>query len=329
MRLQTRASWIIYTLSVTLGLYSFLLSILVYVGHGIYVLISERFRLTQRLIAYVSSSIVGFLPFLPWMYFVVTILPKIESQEGNFRTQSIPVTQYIIKWIRSISLFFADFNLNDNSKLIYWVPFGIILLLLMGLVGYSIYFMARHGEEKARLFIFTLIFTPAIALILPDLLLGGQRSIATRYLIPCFLGIQLAVSYLLATKINQNANKKIWKVITVALISIGILSGVSYTSSEVWWTKADANVNIELGRIINQSKRPLLVSDTWVVKVISLNHQLDEKVRFQLVREGNIPKIAQGFSDVFLYSPSKTLLAGLEKEYKLEPVRSPWLWQLN
>lgn len=331
MRLQTRASWIIYGLSVTLGLYSFLISILVYLGHGIYVLITEKFRFTKKLVAYLISSIAGFLAFLPWMYFVVTILPKIESSPGNFRSETLPLHLYIIKWIRSISLFFADFNLSEESQLIYLVPFGVVLLLLLGLVAYSIYFIAFHGTEKARLFVLALIFTTAIALMLLDLIAGGSRSIVTRYMIPCFLGIQLAVAYVLAKNLDSHKlwQQRFWQVTTVALISIGILSCVSYTNSEVWWTKADDNAHIEIARIINQTERPLLVSDVWVVKVISLNHKLDEKVRFQLVSEGNIPKIAQGFSDVFLFSPSETLLAGLKKNYGIEPVSEPWLWKLK
>jgi len=42
-----------------------------------------------------------------------------------------------------------------------------------------------------------------LALVIPDLVLGGMRSIQARYLMPCYLGIPLAVAYLLATQITS------------------------------------------------------------------------------------------------------------------------------
>jgi len=45
-----------------------------------------------------------------------------------------------------------------------------------------------------------------------------------------------------------------------------------------------------------------------------------KKVQLQLVSEPNIPKITTGFSDVFAFSPSPTLEAGIEKEYNAKLV---------
>ena len=117
-------------------------------------------------------------------------------------------------------------------------------------------------------------------------------------------------------------------------------SDADFSHSTTWWNKAEGNTNYYLAQIINRTRHPLIVSDTYFVKVISLSHSLDRKVQFQLVVKPNIPRIPNG-SDIFLYEPSPTLQAGLEKEYNLKPVtprssdsygsdsdQPPALWQL-
>ncbi|MCA1991586.1 MAG: hypothetical protein LDL41_05995 [Coleofasciculus sp. S288] len=69
-------------------------------------------------------------------------------------------------------------------------------------MGYSFVFLCRKAPAQVWLFIVTLVGVNALALMLPDLIVGGQRSGTHRYLIPCYLGIQLAVAYLLATKLT-------------------------------------------------------------------------------------------------------------------------------
>jgi len=52
IRLKTKVSWLIYALTLTASLYTFLLSFLVASGHGIYVLVSEKFKFSKTLISY-------------------------------------------------------------------------------------------------------------------------------------------------------------------------------------------------------------------------------------------------------------------------------------
>ncbi|MBE9127200.1 MULTISPECIES: glycosyltransferase family 39 protein [unclassified Coleofasciculus] len=330
MRLQSIGSWIIYAGTVVLGLYSFLFSALVSIGHGIYILITERFRLSKKLIAYLTTSLAGFLFFVPWIYIVSLKASKL----ANKSQEPISLFGYIFKWVRSISLFFADFSLNESSPLVYLIPFSFVLLMVLALVSYSIYFLFRNSPERVWLFVLTLIATPALALILPDLIFGGQRSLVTRYLIPTFLGIQLAVAYLFATKLTPTASKlcsqKLWKGGIVVLISIGVLSSVNISQSEVWWNKADDNIHHTLASIINQAKKPVVISDDWFPNVLSFSHQLEPKVRFQLVIEPNIPEIGDDFSDVFLYKPSQNMKTELSKKYTLKNInKTNQVWRID
>jgi len=84
---------------------------------------------------------------------------------------------------RIIHLGCVFFDLNSGYK--YLRPPTLVLLVL---VAYSIYFLLKTPKQ-VWLFVLTLIET-VLALVIPDLVLGGMRSIQARYLMPCYLGIR-------------------------------------------------------------------------------------------------------------------------------------------
>ena len=57
--------------TVSLGLYTHPFSAFVFVGYGIYVLLSESFRLTKALKNYILASLFGILLFVPWLLVVI------------------------------------------------------------------------------------------------------------------------------------------------------------------------------------------------------------------------------------------------------------------
>ena len=187
--------WGTYAAAIGLGIYTFPFTGLVGVGHGIYVIVTERFRLTKSVVAYLLASIIAFLSFVPWL--LVTI--STWSQTGATWTSiPIPLLTLVKVWglhiERAFILTIGDFGFDD--PLIYLtLPFFLTLTI------YSIYFLCRHTPVRVWLFVLTLMATLSLFLLLPDLILGGQRSTAGRYLVPFYLGVQLSIAYLLATQI--------------------------------------------------------------------------------------------------------------------------------
>jgi uncharacterized membrane protein len=335
MKLRTNLSWGIYAATVCVGLYTFLFSAFVTIGHGIYIFIVERYRWSKQLISYGIASLIGLITFLPW---VIWALPNIKRVD-----EGVSFAKLVKAWIRNISLFFVDLNLNDQSPQIYFIPFLIFLLALIGFVGYAIYFFWRHSSSQARLFVLIALVLPQLALILPDLISGGGRSTSPRYLIPSYLALQLVVSYLLTQQIFPTVaairQQKIGKITLAVLISIGLLSGWQITRSTTWWTKAGNNFDFCIARNINASNQPILMSDSYFVNILTLSHLLDEKVKFQLSSDPNRLNAPPGFSDVFLYSPSEALKASFAKTNKLDPMYDcgspipsssrPSVWRIN
>ncbi|NJK47053.1 hypothetical protein HC931_01505 [Candidatus Gracilibacteria bacterium] len=359
IRAKTAASWGIYALTVAIGLYTHLFFAVVACSHGLYLVIRERFRPNKTLISYFIASFAGIIAFLPWIINILTAPPPLDKQMG-WVFQKVPWATLIGSWFLSISRAFFDLDrgwclpsgssdckylLSPDKALIY-----VLIIPIIVLVGYSLYFLWRNTPERVWLFIATLIGLMALALIVPDILKGGQRSTVTRYTIPCLLGFQLAVAHLLAAKIGDFSLKvwqqKLWQIILIILISLGIFSSVLATEADSWWSKGE-NYHINpIAKIVNSSDRPLVLYSVpstvlWgkggaVGRVVPVCRPFDKKVGILFVIEPKVPQnIPDGFSDVFLYRPHQALKDWVEnvQNDSLKPIydlseRNPRLWKV-
>jgi uncharacterized membrane protein len=337
IRLGSKKLWGIYALTVALGLYTFLFSGLLAIAYGIYIFAIERFRFTKNVKAYLIATSAGFLAFVPWILTVINSLSEIDRTTASAQTRE-SVSFLVSGWIGNISYLFGDFWRYEpffpdlNLPILRWGRFLIPLILI--LVVYSFFFLYRQAEIRVWLFVFILSGVTALALILPDLIIGGKLSLRARYVIPCYVGIQLAVAYLLATQIisSKLIARKFWQLVMVVVISSGIISCAVSSQAETWWNKG-SHKNPEIARIINKANNPLLISSNYSLNIgdiMSLIHLLDPKVQMQLVTEPSIPNIPDSFSNLFLYNPSKKFRSELEKKYKMVDVfQYGRLWRLE
>lgn len=334
-RSQMIGGWLVYALTAIFGLYTHLFSVLVAFGHGVYVLLIERLRLTKTLIGYVLAMIVVSAAFLPW---VLILLPNLATmQEGGWQTETVSPAVLVYRWVRNLGQLFADFSLNESSPKLYLLPYLAFLCGILVIVGYAIYFLCRNAPKQAWLFILTLIVIPSLPLFLQDLISGGVRSTISRYLIPSYLGIQLAVAYLFATHFTQLSIRwaRVWKGIIATVLSISVVSCLVMMQAELWWNKDEANYDRQLAQNINQAQRPLVVSDAYFAFVLSISHSLDPEVRVLLSPENTVPTLTNINSETFLYRPSQVMLDGLKQQFEVEPVavtaspEPPRLWKLG
>ncbi|MFN6563372.1 MAG: glycosyltransferase family 39 protein [Nostoc sp. ChiSLP01] len=337
IRLNNKKFWGIYAVTVALGLYTFLFSGLLAIAYGIYVFAIERFRFTKIVKAYLIATSLGFLAFIPWILILINSLSEIERTTASAQAkQSLSIL--VSGWISNISYLFADFWRYEpffpdlNLPVLRWGRFLIPLILI--LVVYSFLYLYNQAGKQVWLFIFLLGGVPALALILPDLIIGGKVSLRPRYVTLSYVSIQLAVAYLLAAQIisSKLIVRKFWQLVMVILISSGVLSCAVSSQAETWWNKS-SHTNLQIARIINQTNEPLLISSNYSLNIgdlMSLIHLLDNKVQMQLVIEPSIPKIPNNFSKIFLYNPSKKFRIELDKKYKLVDVfHNSRLWQLE
>ncbi|MEH2283366.1 MAG: glycosyltransferase family 39 protein [Nostoc sp.] len=308
-------TWGIYAVTLGLSLYTFLLSGFVAVAHAIYVIATAKFRFTKTVKAYLLASLAGFLAFTPWMLVVIDNFLQFDSSTVWTKRQ-FPLEILIKSWLLQLSRIFLDLNFGFENPFSY-----VITPIFLIFIGYSIYFLCRTTNYKIWLFIVTLIMIPALPLVLPDLIFGGIRSLSERYLLLSYLGIQLAVTYLLAMQLHNKSlvRRRIWQTIMGLVIICGLVSYGANSQAETWWSKVISYGNPQVAKIINQATHPLLISDDSGINygnVFSLSYLLQPKVQFQLVKDHSIPNIPDEFINIFLLNPSDTWRKQIETNYK-------------
>jgi uncharacterized membrane protein len=342
MRLQTRRGWLLYTLTLTLSLYTFLFSGLVAVGHGVYVLANGgiqkakgRFRVTETAIAYFTSSFYALLAFTPWVFI---FLKDFHSASSGTTWTQVPLPTSVLTelWMFNLSRLFVDFNPYIDDLAAYLLIIPILILEII-----AAYFLLRHTSKQVWLFILTLMASVALPIALADLLLGGQRSTATRYLVPLQIGLLLLVTYFLFSQINpaKPRLRLMCRSFLVALVVTGILSCGASSQASVWWNKGISHLNPQIAAVINSTEHPILVSDAFDVNpgnVISLSYLLDDKTRFILLPEIKdstavvFPATSEQFTNWFFLGLPEAFLQDFSKKYDVNimPVVSN-LWQVQ
>lgn len=338
MRLNTRASWALYTITLVASFYCYLTSVLVAIAHGIYVVAIEKLRLSKTLTAYLVSLLLSIIGFFPWI--LVVIGHRSQAQHAtSWRASLKPTLPELLQgWFRQPGRAFFDLNPSFHDPLVYRIILMLANFILLVLVAYSLYVLYRKTSQRIWLFIFTLIGATLLPLALRDLILGGILSITPRYLTPSYLGFELVVAYLLVTKftsISSNIRQqKLWQFVPIAVVSVGVLCCAVISQADVWWNKGKVETLQdfrEAAHIINQANNPLLISDDRTDTLMSVSYLLEPKVKILLIEprcallcsQGNsqsgseltLPQIPEGYSDVFLFpSPTERLLRAIAKQ---------------
>lgn len=325
LRVQSWLSWALYAATVALNLYTFLLSVMVLLGHGVMVLRQRPFS-WRSMQQFLLSSLIGVLTFTPWI--LVLIQHWLSFQVKTAWTNVSPSKLQLIQlWGLHFSSNFADFGTPLAHLYTYIVP--PIVLLLLGYAGWILY---RQASPQIWLPIFLLVGLPVLLLILPDILLGGQRSSHTRYFVPMLIGAQLAVAYLLNYLLYHTSglHRQVGRGLLAVLLTAGILSCSLIWRAETWWNKGISYGNPAAAAVLNQLDRPVVISslgDTTLGNVISLSHLVNDRVRFQLTIDPAVPEISNR-GDSFLFYPTEALMQTLQAggSFTIEPVEQSVLY---
>ena len=324
MRLKTNSSWAIYAATLAVGFYSHLLFGIVAIGHGIYVAIVEKFRFNKNVIGYLLASIAGLIALSPWLIAFVK-----NSNNASDKTSWLflrrPVSELTKNWVLNISNQFFDLGFYWNLPRPYLISTLPLILMILIMVGYSFYLLVSKTEMRVWLFVVTLTLV-IVGIFLPaDLIKGGIRSVNTRYMIPCYLGIQISVAYLFTNLQVTIQLQKLWRLALVVLLSIGITSCCLYVSADNWWNKSGSLFNASITRTVNLASQPLIISDLSGYSVLNIGNllgmsrQFNPKAKLLLMSPKKL-EIPGNFNDIFLYNISPELKTQLAKDqqYKIQ-----------
>jgi hypothetical protein len=182
-----------------------------------------------------------------------------------------------------------------------------LALPTLALFAYALHRLCRRGPRRAAALVGLLVATFLLVNLLPDLLLGGQRSLRARYFFPAFLGLQLALANLLTGQSGRprGARDRLRKAAAAAILLCGLASSLLMLRAPTWWGLSE--VDRDLVAILNGSPEALLVSDQPFGVVAMLTYGVDPRVRFLLFRSPQALEIPEGYDPVYLYQPSRAL----------------------
>jgi uncharacterized membrane protein len=306
MRCKTKLSWGIYSLGVTACLYCHLLSGLLLLGYGVYVWVVARLRWNHLLQSYLLTTGIGCLLFTPWLWRIYNHQDRLWLTIDWLQT-ALPFSDMLQIWSFNLWHTFLSWNINSKD---FVTPLAFPVLLLITI---SVFTLCRRTPPRIWLFIVILMMAVALPLMVLDVIYGGRRSISDRYFLPSYLGIYLAVAYLLVTQVlSKLPERRVWKVMTGVLISASILSCTLNAQSLTWWGWSE--FDIAVADIINQSAKPFLVSDAPLGVIMPVAHRLKSDTHVLLLPESGSPQLPEKSRDVFIYNPSDRLSAQLTQQ---------------
>ena len=321
--------WVVYSLSLTLNFYVSLLSILLAISHSVYLFINEGCRWTKNIKNFLVSTIIACFLFTPWITVIISNHERLQDKT-SWTNIARPLPDLLFAWSLHLTSIFID--CIPEYKLIISPKIAPIILVF---IIYLVYFLIVHTTQKNWLFILSLIVIPASGLILPDLILGGQKSSMTRYFIPGYLGIQITVSYWLVK--GKYSWQKLRQAIILILIISGIISCAVSSQENTWWSKVVSSDNPKIAVIVNKYEGTLLISHDYDINagnLISLSYLLDPKVKLILVQQQEIPQISiDKFNDILIWSHSPEFIDLIEQNhnYELKVIYGQYypLWKLQ
>jgi uncharacterized membrane protein len=307
-------AWCAYSLTVAVGLYVHLLFFTVLAAHGMYVGLAALHpwppragKLLREYGAFALSSLIGLLLFMPWGYMLLQNTARSTTLLSWVRNPTRPFL-LLSRWGFDYSILFLDTDCSGRFADAYSASTLTVRVLqvfiLLGLV-YAVWFVWRKAQRRAALLVLTLIGGPFLVLATADFVLGGWGSAVARFLVPSYIGVHMAVAYLLATKI-ESANRPAWAVAGASLLLAGTLSCVKIVQAERWWHKTLDYYTPEVTRIINQSSRPLLIT-SMSGYLLSIAHGLEDHVRILPVKGRASLGALEDEEEVFFYRPNKHL----------------------
>jgi len=261
---------------------------------------------------------------------IFTNLDKIDRNNRyyrQFQTNIIEISQTLFRHTGHV---FVDF-FHRRGRLE-----SALHLLILLLAIYSLYHLIRYTSPKVWLFLITLIVVPTLFQIVPDLIKTSIRSLQARYYLPVFLGMQISISHLIASYIGSKSPKNwlhyLGQQILLIFLLLGIVSGVFLGLTpdagldDQRGTASGAN--LEIAPVLNSMTKPIVISDNTPSFFLALSYLVNDRVKFQLFRDGdveswrqklNLKELAQNYSNIVVAHPEEDFVNFLNEQY---PIRT-------
>jgi len=335
LRLRQRQAWIGFSLSTLLAFYTYPFALFIAVGQTLYVGVL-RTQWPGALRSCLLALGAALLGFTPWLVALIQNGQR-GAQIAAWQTQNPAhgLPELMLNWGLHLTRPLLDFENNYPVSVTQPFPYLLVILAAVALVAYAFYTLWSMTPRRVWLFPLLLILPLAAGVILPDLLLGGQRSVATRYFLAATLVVPLVIAHLLVSygQATSPSQRRVWTGAIAGLLLLSTLASAGNVLAQTSWAKQGNYIPYAAQRI-NQRENPLVSSerDLWL---LSLAHELRSETVIQVFNSRvSLPLLPVGFSDYFLYATPPEFVqqfeqaSGLQFE-SLEGLENVPLWQLQ
>lgn len=340
LRLQQWQAWGYFSLTTLLALYTYPLALFIALGQALYVGLLGRLgdaggRSLRSCLIALATALLGFSPWL------VALIQNGQrgAQLAAWQTQNPAhgLPELMLNWGLHLTRPVLDFETNYPVSVTQPFPYLLVILAAVALVAYAGYDLWATTSRRVWLLPLLLVLPLAAGVILPDLLLGGQRSVATRYFLAATIAIPLVMAHWLVNQIQPGATprspRSVWMGAIVGVLLLGTLGSASNVLANTSWSKQGSYIPYA-AQVINQTENPLVSSerDLWL---LSLTHALRPETVIQVFNSRVSPPLFPlGFSDYFIYAAPPAFMKQFQQAsgltfVPLQGLENVPLWRLQ
>ena len=262
-------------------------------------------------VAIVACVAVAVLLWTPWLATILAHRATLQ-RTTSWSGETFAGTALIRGWLGvATSVFFRPGG--AGGLLDAWTsPWSSIAWLILGIAGVALIATAladlvRRGTPRQRWFVVALAAVPFATLALADLTLGGRRSTVDRYLLPGWLGLELAVAFCLA---SPGRLRRVRRAVLLVLLALGSATILRTRPLDVWWN-TDLTGLAELGSVaarLQETRSSFVLTDAPPLRMLELAHRLGDGAVVRLGRDGPAQLAPDEWRRAVLVRPSPALL---------------------
>lgn len=311
MRLNNKPSWLIYSISLTVGLYTSLFSIYIAFFQGIYILLIKIKNKQKIINNFFLFSLISFIAFSPWIWIIVSHLDLLQENtswmRGNFNLAEI-----IAVFIGTVLLIFGDLPISQESD-----PVQTAIAVIIIAIAYLCILIASNYTQKKQVKFILFATLSASVIILSNYIYLDYVSIVGALVALIILSLSSYSLYYLIINTNRNC----WLFILclslslpLSLLIIDIVNQGQGSTAPRYLIPLQLGIQIAVAYTIGSKLNYSKIKNFWrfiivgflILGIFSCIRNMNLSPFYQKGRNINNPAIAQ------IINPSNSALVMVE-----------------